>query len=164
LIKPTLTSAAIQCEQCTGGNAPYASDLISRRAAPTTHHVPPTAPARVIPPVFGGDSTDPGNHERGEDGPWLAEVFLDTRWQRGERVGQASFTDRDDAQRWVTEQLERLRVYGQLLGGEDLAYYLAELSQPPHRPVVNAYLFDTAEPIEWDDQSGEDDSETGAIR
>jgi hypothetical protein len=51
----------------------------------------------------------------------------------------------------VTSTLDRLRVHGQSLGGEDAACYLAEVSVLPTGLVCTAYLLDGAGPIDWDE-------------
>ena len=84
-------------------------------------------------------------------GNWVAEVFLETRWQRGEHAARARFADEDRARTWVTSTLDRLRVHGQPLGGEDAVCYLAEVSVPPRGLVCTAYLLDGGGPIEWDE-------------
>jgi hypothetical protein len=86
-----------------------------------------------------------------ETGSWVAEVILETRWQRGERAARARFADEAQARAWVTSTLDRLRVHGQSLGGEDAACYLAEVSVLPTGLVCTAYLLDGAGPIDWDE-------------
>jgi len=100
--------------------------------------------------------TPPRCGHHGDD-MWWVEVFRDTHWERQGPIEQASFQDQSQARDWVTHQLDRLRACGELVGGDDAAFYVAELSQPPHTAVTNAYLFHEREPIEWDDQSGDDD-------
>lgn len=51
----------------------------------------------------------------------------------------------------MTSTLDRLRVHGQSLGGEDAACYLAEVSVLPTGLVCTAYLLDGAGPIDWDE-------------
>ncbi|HZD14504.1 MAG TPA: hypothetical protein VE196_05125, partial [Pseudonocardiaceae bacterium] len=81
-----------------------------------------------------------------------ADVFYETRWQRHERAASARFREEATARTWITGQLERLRGFGRPLDDEDAACYVAELSCLPDGPIVcNAYLFDGASPIEWDE-------------
>ena len=90
-------------------------------------------------------------------GSWRAEVFLETRWQRSDRVDQAWFPDEQSARAWVAAVLERLRVHGELLGGEDAVCYLAEVRNlaspavPPAGLVSTAYLLDAAGQVEWEE-------------
>jgi hypothetical protein len=51
----------------------------------------------------------------------------------------------------VTTELERLRVAGEPLGGDNEACYLAELTTSPGGLVATAYLLDESVEIEWDD-------------
>jgi hypothetical protein len=92
-------------------------------------------------------TTHPDNHL------WQAAIFLEDRWQRHGPTRQQRFTGKGQAQLWIMAQLERLRmVHGCGLGGDKQAFYVAELTGPPGAETVcNAYLFDTACPIEWDE-------------
>jgi hypothetical protein len=54
----------------------------------------------------------------------------------------------------VASTLDRLRVRGEPLGGEDAVCYLAEVSLLPQGLVCTAYLLDGDGPIEWDECEG----------
>lgn len=84
-------------------------------------------------------------------GALRADIFRETRWQRHEMAGSASFSDEQEARAWISAELERLRVVGQYLGGDEVVRYVGELRKPAGEVVCNAYLFDGALPVDWDE-------------
>jgi hypothetical protein len=85
-----------------------------------------------------------------------ADVLLETCWQRHEPVESAKFSDEQSARAWMSNKLERLRIVGQVLGGDDAAWYVAELRHPNGTILCNAYLFGGELPLEWDELEAED--------